>query len=81
MEIISPEKRRLLRRDTGMRVKKKIRGGLEVTAHSIIEASSTLKIAVESVGDVEHALDVLHAERLAFVHSQSLGGADGVFDL
>ena len=55
--------------------------GLEVSSHGILEARTTFEVAVESIRDVEDALDVLHAQRLFVVHCQRLSGADCVFDL
>ena len=56
-------------------------GKLEVASHRILEARTTLEVTIECVGDIQNALDVLHAERLAIVDCQGLGGADSVLDL
>ena len=54
---------------------------LEVATHGILEAWSAFKVSIESIRDVENALDVFHAERFFVVDGQSLGCADCVFDL
>ena len=55
--------------------------GLEIPPHGILESGSALQVAIESVRDVENALDVFHAQRFIVVHSQGLGCADCVLDL
>lgn len=42
--------------------------GLKVTPHRILEARSTFQVAIESVRDVEHPLNVFHAQRLLVVY-------------
>lgn len=56
-------------------------GRLEVPPHGILEAWAALQVAVESIRDVEDALDVLHAQRLLVIHCERLRRADCVFDL
>jgi hypothetical protein len=55
--------------------------GLKVTPHRILEARSTFQVAIESVRDVKHPLNVFHAQRLLIVYCQGLGCADCVLDL
>ena len=42
--------------------------GLKVTPHRILEARSTFQVAIESVRNVEHPLNVFHAQRLLIVY-------------
>lgn len=54
---------------------------LEVAAHGILEAWPTLEVSVERHLHLEDLADVTHRQRFPLVDGQSLGGADGVFDL
>lgn len=54
---------------------------LKVPTHRILKTWSTLQVTIKGIGDIEDALDVFHAQRLALVDSESLRGADGILDL
>ncbi len=54
---------------------------LEVPPHRILEPRAALQIAVESIRDIQNALDVFHREGFPLVDGEGLRGADGVFDL
>lgn len=54
---------------------------LLISSHSIVIPCSPFEIAVESIGNIQNLSDMDHTQRLAFIDSQCLRSADGVFDL
>ena len=54
---------------------------LRVTPHSINITRPALQVPIERLGHIEHALDMVHRERLPLVQRQGLGGADKVLNL